>query len=88
MAVAVLRVPSCAEAAHNLLEKLVESGEVDYYEVLNHGSDVVFYWRSLQPLEKKKVNATLVKRFEGSKCRERPHKAYLYYDEEGTEVWT
>lgn len=88
MLIAMVRVPSCQEVNFNALERLQNENKVAYFEVLNGNTDVVLYWRSINPGETKDVKLTMTHTVAGDQCIFRPSKAYLYYDEDGSEVWS
>jgi len=55
MTLGVVHVGSCEEIDFNFLEKIKSTGKVDYFEVREHNTEVVFYWRSLKPSETKEA---------------------------------
>ena len=55
MLIAMIRIPSCQEVDYNWLERLQSSEKIAYFEVLNDNTDVVIYWRSMNPNETKNV---------------------------------
>ena len=87
MTLAVLNIPSCEEIDFNTLEKSKSTWKVDYFEVREHNTQVVFYWRFLKPNETKEQIQFTFKKYDSAACIWRPHKAYLYYDEDGSQVW-
>lgn len=88
MTLAIIRVPSCQEIDFNSLERLQNQNKVSYFEVLNGNTDVVLYWRSMEPGEIKEVKLSMTQVYANTMCIFRPSKAYLYYDEDGSQVWT
>lgn len=88
MTIANVRIPSCLEVDYNWLEKLKSSKKIAYFEVLNDNTDVILYWRSMNPDETKQVNIQMSQAYKSNMCIFRPSRAYLYYDEQGSEVWT
>ena len=87
MVLGVAHIPSCEEVDFNALEKMKTTGKVDYFEVREHNTEVVFYWKSLKPSETKEATVITFQKYENEACIQRPHKAYLYYDEDGSQVW-
>jgi hypothetical protein len=57
----------------------------DQYETRSFGSEIVMYWRQLKPEETKTLKINLVQKFSGE-CYQKPHNAYLYYDNDKP-VW-
>ena len=88
MLIAMIRIPSCQEVDYNWLERLQSSEKIAYFEVLNDNTDVVIYWRSMNPNETKNVQIQMTQVYEADSCIYRPSEAYLYYDEDGSIVWT
>ncbi|CAI2360674.1 unnamed protein product [Moneuplotes crassus] len=85
MAVVIVRVPSCQQVDYNSLERLQNQNKVSYFEVSNGNSDIILYWRTLQPGE---VSFAVTQIYLAETCITRPSKAYLYYDEDESQVWT
>ena len=79
MTVAVVGLPGGVEPRIQQFDELKKKGIVDYYEL--RGRDVVLYWRTIQPHEKKSINlevtATVPGKYTGAASR-----AYLYYTAE------
>jgi len=71
--------PSCYDFNINNLEALREQRFIDYYEIRDSNSKIVFYWRGLKPLDKVAFKVTLNKRFALNNCIERTNEVYLYY---------
>jgi uncharacterized protein YfaS (alpha-2-macroglobulin family) len=88
MALAVIRIPSCQEVDYNSLERLQNQGKVAYFEVFNGNTDVVLYWRALEAGESKQVKIAMTQLYDSDLCIFRPSEAYLYYDVDGSQVWT
>ena len=65
MTLAIIRIPSCMEVDFNSLERLQHENKVSNFEVLNGNTDVVLYWRSLEPGELKKVDLQMTKVYAG-----------------------
>jgi len=84
MVLGVAHIPSCEEIDFNALEKMKTTGKVDHFEVWEHNSEVVFYWKALKPSETKEATVITFQKYEYETCVPRPHKAYLYYDEDGS----
>ncbi len=59
MTLAILRVPACLTINFNYLEALKRNKIVDFYEVRNFNSEIVFYWRQMMPSEVKTVSVDL-----------------------------
>ena len=85
MTLAVLRVPACLTIDFNYLEALKRNKIVDFYEVRNFNSELVFYWRQMKPSEVKTVSVDLIQRYAGT-CLQKPHTAYPYYNNDQP-VW-
>ncbi|QEG02666.1 A-macroglobulin complement component [Stieleria maiorica] len=83
MTVAVVGIPGGLEPVIESLDKLRDSGELDYYEL--RGRDVVLYWRTLAPREFKRIPITCVAEIPG-KYTGPPSRAYLYYTAE-SKTW-
>jgi len=81
MGVSIVRVPACLEMNFNLLEELSRNEVFDYYEVKNSNTEIVMYWRQFMPGETKIFNIDMLQRYSGE-CYEKPHTAYLYYDDD------
>ncbi len=79
MTVAIIGLPGGLEPRHDQLKELVKSEQAAAYEVL--GRDVVLYWRSLQPNEKKELSLSLIAAVPGSYTGP-ASRAYLYYTNE------
>ena len=88
MLISMVRVPSCQEVSFNSLERLQSENKISYFEVLNANTDVVLYWRSMAPGESKQAQVVMTQVYTGDLCIYRPSKSYLYYDEDGSEVWS
>ena len=88
MLISVIRVPSCQEVSFNSLERLQSENKIAYFEVLNGNTDVVLYWRNMSPGETKEAQVVMTQVYTGDMCIYRPSKSYLYYDEDGSEVWS
>ena len=76
--------PSCLSANINDLEGLRLRGEVDFYELLEEGSRMVFYWRGMGERQLRELNFTLLHEFVLNDCDSRTHVFYEYYDKEGS----
>ncbi len=85
MSVAIIRVPSCLQIDFNFLENLKRNKLVDFYEVRNYNSEVVFYWRQMSPGQERTLTLDLIQRYSGN-CLQKPHTAYLYYNNDQP-VW-
>jgi len=57
MTVAIFRVPSCLAVNFDLLETLKNNDVFAMYEVRHQNTEVVLYWRQLEPEEE--INLTL-----------------------------
>ena len=79
MVLATVRIPSCLNIDWNYLEGLKRNKLVDFYEVRNFNSEIVFYWRQLRGGETKTLNVDLIQRYAGQ-CMQKPHTAYPYYN--------
>ncbi|QDV86007.1 MG2 domain-containing protein [Planctomycetes bacterium TBK1r] len=83
MTVAVVGLPGGLEPVIESLEKLRESGEIDFYEL--RGREVILYWRTFAPTESKRIPIACVAQIAG-KYTGPPSRAYLYYTAE-SKTW-
>lgn len=83
MTVAVVGIPGGLEPVIESMDKLRESGEIDFYEL--RGREVVLYWRTFAPSEAKRVSIPCVAEV-GGKYTGPPSRAYLYYTAE-SKTW-
>lgn len=83
MTVAVVGLPGGLEPVIEGLDKLRDSGAVDYYEL--RGRNVVLYWRTFAPDESRRVSIPCVAAVAG-KYTGPPSHAYLYYTAE-SKTW-
>ncbi|QDV40529.1 A-macroglobulin complement component [Stieleria neptunia] len=83
MTVAVVGLPGGLEPIIESLEKLRQSGEIDFYEL--RGREVVLYWRTFAPAESKRIPIACVAEIAG-KYTGPPSRAYLYYTAE-SKTW-
>lgn len=79
--------PSGLKVNLNDLETLRKTGKIDYYELLNQNSEVVFYWRGIGAKASYTVDLTLAKEFEISQSFPAKVAAYLYYDKDGSIIF-
>ncbi|MDM4013831.1 MG2 domain-containing protein [Roseiconus lacunae] len=79
MSVAVIGLPGGLEPVIEHLEQLRQNGVVDYYELI--GRDVVCYWRTFAPGERKEFSLFCVGQIPG-RYTGPPSRAYLYYTAE------
>ena len=86
MTVLIFRVPSCLKVDFNQLETLSQNKIFDYFEVRNSNTEVVLYWRQMTPGESKSIQLDFVQFIAGEFCTEKPHTAYLYYNDDQP-VW-
>jgi hypothetical protein len=66
MVVGIVRVPACLQIDFNYLEGLKRNRLVDFYEVRNFNSEIVFYWRQMMGGETKTLKVNFVQRYSGS----------------------
>lgn len=78
--------PSYSRLNLNDLNQLVSSGMVDFYEIRDDSSLILFYWRELESEEEKTIQLVLVSQFKFVKRDPVFVEAYLYYDKEGSIV--
>lgn len=88
MVVAKIRIPSCQQPDFETLERLQKEGDISYFELLNYNTEIILYWRGLDKGQTKEVTISMIRKYKSEHCVERPSKAYLYYDSEGSEIWT
>ena len=79
MTLAVVGLPGGTEPVIESLDKLRDSGEIDFYEL--RGRDVVLYWRTLAPNERKRIRFPVIAQVPG-RYTAPPSRAYLYYTAE------
>ena len=79
--------PSCYDFNINDLEGLRLNNKVDYFEILENNSKLVFHFRGMEPKGVKEFTVSLYKRFKLADEVERTHCVYLYYDKEGSEIF-
>jgi len=82
MTVVIFRVPGCLSVPFKQLELLADQGLFDAYEVRNNNSEIVLYWRELEPSEAVTIQLGLPQQYSASKCMEKPSSGYLYYSKE------
>nr|WP_299339851.1 TonB-dependent receptor plug domain-containing protein [Allomuricauda sp.] len=79
MTTAVIGIPSGASLQPYQLKELVETRAVDYYEVFDN--QLVLYWKSMKPLEKKVIGLDLKAEIPGTYTAP-ASTVYLYYGDE------
>ncbi|KAA5542246.1 hypothetical protein FYK55_15705 [Roseiconus nitratireducens] len=79
MTVAAVGLPGGLEPVIEDLERRREAGQIDYYEL--RGREVVLYWRTMAPAERKRVRFACVAEIAGHYSGP-PSQAYLYYTAE------
>ena len=79
--------PSNLKINLNDLETLRKIGKIDYYELLNENSEIVFYWRGIGAKQNYQIDLTLAKEFEITNNFSAKVGAYLYYDKDGSMVF-
>lgn len=85
MTVAVIRVPSCLSVDFKFLEAMKNNHLIDFYEVRNLNSEIVFYWRQMQGNQTIALSVNLIQTYSGV-CLQKPHTAYPYYNNDQP-VW-
>jgi hypothetical protein len=83
MSVAVIGLPGGLEPVIESLDKLRDSGQIDYYEL--RGRDLVLYWRTIAPAESKQIVVPCVAEV-GGRYTGPASRAYLYYTAE-SKTW-
>jgi hypothetical protein len=78
--------PSYSKLNLNDLGQLVQDRVIDFYEIRDEGSLLLFYWRELDADEEKEVSLVLVSQFEALESDPVFVEAYLYYDKDGSVV--
>lgn len=63
MTIIELNIPSCAILNLNNLEDIKKTGSIDFYEIRDFNSKLVFYFRGLRDFEKKEIEFSLIKKF-------------------------
>ena len=70
----------------NDLEGLRRNQLVDFYELRNHNSEVILYWRGMAAESQRQVELTFLREFQVKQAKPTLVSAYLYYDKSGTLV--
>ena len=86
MTIAVVHMPSYSKVNLNDLELMRTTGVVAHYELRNDNSELVFYWRGIQPEGSVGFELSLLDRFEPIAADPMAVGAYLYYDKDGSFV--
>jgi hypothetical protein len=86
MVVLILHKPSYIKVNLDDLETLRNSGKIAYYETMNSGSELVFYWRGIDQKGVIDLKLTMVKGFDTTRTDPVVASAYLYYDKQGSFV--
>lgn len=84
MALVEINLPSCVQVDLNQLEDLKRGNYVDYYELRNSNSQLVFYFRGLKGYQKRTFSFGFVKHFKFQECETRSHRAFLYYSDKSS----
>lgn len=79
MTTAVIGIPSGASLQPYQLKELLDTRQVDYYEVFDN--QLVLYWKSMKPLEEKEINLDLKAEIAGNYTAS-ASTVYLYYGDE------
>ena len=79
--------PSCLEFNISDLENFQLSGDIDFFELLDNNSKIVFYYRGMKENQKRKFKFSMFKRYSLVECVERTDEVYLYYDKKGSVVY-
>ncbi len=79
--------PSCLDFNINDLENMRLEEVIDYFEILEDNSKLVFYWRGMKKNERKNFQFSLNRRFTLNDCFERTGQIYLYYDKKETVLY-
>lgn len=66
---------------------MVASKKIAYYEVRNANSEIVIYYRQIAPGQRIVEIVPFVQRYSGTLCLQKPHNAYVYYNNDQP-VWT
>ena len=75
---------SCLDFDINDLENMKNNEIIDFYEIKENNSKIIFYLRGLKENSERDIEFSLYKRFEYVEYEERTHHLYLYYDKEGS----
>ena len=88
MVIAILKKDSDCLLNLNDLENLRITKKIDFFEMRNNNSEIIFYWRGMGVNEIKDINISLTKNFEIENKMKLYHSAYLYYGKEETIVYS
>ena len=79
--------PSCYDFNINDLETMRLRGEIDFYELKDYNSRIVFYMKGIGATQTWRFSLSLNKRFQLNDCEERAHEIYLYYNKQESVVY-
>jgi hypothetical protein len=87
MVILILHKPSYSKLNLDDLEMLRTTGTVDFYELKNNNSEIIFYWKGIAANDSIRFNFSLLDEFRMKNADPVAVQAYLYYDKEGSVVY-
>lgn len=79
--------PSYLKVNLNDLETLKKNKVVDFYELRNNNSEIVFYWRGIQGAGSKQFSLSFLKEYDVTTEFDGIASFYVYYDKQGSIVF-
>lgn len=86
MLICVISLQTGLKANLNDLEGLRRNGLIDFYELRNHNSEVILYWRGMRPKGTRRVELAFLREFSVKNAYPMLVSSYLYYDKSGSMV--
>lgn len=86
MLICTISLQTGLKANLNDLEGLRRNSIIDFYELRKANSEVVLYWRGMQPKGERHVEISFLKEFEVKQAKATLVSVYLYYDKSGSLV--
>jgi hypothetical protein len=84
MLICIISLQTGLKVNLNDLEGLRRNEVVDFYEMRNHNSEVILYWRGMSEKGKRKVKLSFLKEFKVKDALPTLVSTYLYYDKGGS----
>ena len=84
MLICIISLQTGLKVNLNDLEGLRRNEVVDFYEMRNHNSEVILYWRGMTAKGKREVELAFIKEFEVKNALPSLVSTYLYYDKSGS----
>lgn len=79
--------PTALEFSMSDLQTLKMANEIDFFEIRNNNSQIVFYWKGMAANGVIDITVSLYKRFPTIPVVESIHMAYLYYNQDESSVY-